>query len=462
VEIGLDIDTSIRYVGDPFVDAGVAVLEHRIGKPHTEFTTADLSTQASWLESEYARKIWSGYLTLHFPNSGWCNPTMAVEKKAAFRNEALRGFSRPAITRACAYCGRPAQALANRSQIPLLTSETSMVAGPGGAPGQPVCACCRYAIQFYPLAALKVGKKGKPLFWWSADTRWLFYLTEEFLNTVAQVSAASGDSLANLSWPNTSLLNGAWRVLNRVLAAEPELRMADVVGCHTTNYGSDADYEEIRLPKDLLEFWADARNFRAYTAIVEANWKTEPQKRITPKKKAAPKKKHLNAAVTEWNRGNTFYEDLGAMLRSGADRKAALELAQKYFMRIVQPVEQGAFALARLFLERMTDMTRERLDAVERIAGKIRDSKRCQDAVDRLFDKGNVIGALVEIQARLLRDGDGPLQTADIYLAFDIVSDDDSTTRDPFFIRDLMLLKILELGGGRVIPKAVESVGQTP
>jgi len=75
--------------------------------------------------------------------------------------------------------------------------------------------------------------------------------------------------------------------------------------------------------------------------------------------------------------------------------------------------------------------------------------------VDRLFEARNVIGALVEIQARLLRDGDPPLGTADIYLAFDIVSDDDATTRDSFFVRDLMLLKILELGAGKIIPTNV-------
>ncbi|HXM44060.1 MAG TPA: hypothetical protein VN924_22685 [Bryobacteraceae bacterium] len=448
MKIGLDLDTSVRYVGDPFVDAGVAVLEHRIGKPHTEFTAEDLSLQASWLESEYARKIWSGYLTLHFPNSGWCNPTMSADKKAAFRNEALRGFSRPTIGRACAYCGRPAQALANRSQIPLLTSEASMVAGPGGTPGQPVCARCRYAIQFYPLATLKVN--GKPLFWWSADTGWLFYLTQEFLGTAAQVLAVSGDSLTNVPWPSTRLLNAAWRVLNRVVEAGQELSVADVVGCHATNYGSDADYQEVRLPRDLLEFWAEARNFRAYSAIVEAHWETGR------KKKAAAKRNDAKIQAPEWTRRNAYYEDLGGMLRSAADPKAALALARRYFVRIGQPVEQGAFALARLFLQRMTEMTRERLDAVERIAGRIKDSRRCQDAVDRLFEARNVIGALVEIQARLLRDCDTPLGTADIYLAFDIVSDDDATTRDSFFVRDLMLLKILELGAGKIIPTNVE------
>jgi len=323
-----------------------------------------------------------------------------------------------------------------------------MVAGPGGAPGQPVCAGCRYAIQFYPLATLKVN--GKPLFWWSADSGWLFYLTQEFLDTAAQVLAVSGDSLTNVSWPSTRLLNAAWRVLNRAVEAGQELRLADVVGCHATNYGSGADYQEVRLPRDLLEFWAEARNFRAYSAIIEAHWETGP------KKKAAAKRNDGKIEVPEWNRRNAFYEDLGDMLRSGADANAAAKLARKYFVRIGQPVEQGAFALARLFLQRMTDMTRERLDAVERIAGRIKDSRRCQDAVDRLFEARNVIGALVEIQARLLRDGDAPLGSADIYLAFDIVSDDDATARDSFFVRDLMLLKILELGAGKIIPTNVE------
>lgn len=170
---------TVRYVGDPFVDAGVAVLEHRLAKDHSQFDHDDLRAQASWLVEEYSKKIWSGYLTVHFPNSGWCNPTMSTANKKHFRVLVLSGFDLPAIGRPCCYCARPARSLADRSKIPLLTGAGNMSSGPGGIPGLPVCCYCLYAVQFYPLATLKV--EGRPLFWWSADARWLFLLSGTFM-----------------------------------------------------------------------------------------------------------------------------------------------------------------------------------------------------------------------------------------------------------------------------------------
>ena len=148
--------TNIQYVGDPFVDAGVAVLEYRLDKACSDFSESDLVVQKEKLKDEYGRRCWRGYLTVHFPNSGWCNATMGEAAKAAFLEEVLGGHGLEPVRprRACAYCGRPAQVLADRSYVPLLTSKTNMVAGPGGAPGLPVCGYWVYAIRspFHKLA----------------------------------------------------------------------------------------------------------------------------------------------------------------------------------------------------------------------------------------------------------------------------------------------------------------------
>src|SRR5579862_6036197 len=111
-----------QFVGDPFVDAGVAVLEHRIEKPCEEFTLPELSKQAHELEKLYLKKAWTGYLTVHFPNSCWCNATMSEEKKSRQRTALLHSFDVPALAgRFCVYCRRPAQHIGDRSVIPLIT-----------------------------------------------------------------------------------------------------------------------------------------------------------------------------------------------------------------------------------------------------------------------------------------------------------------------------------------------------
>jgi CRISPR-associated protein Cst1 len=432
---------TVRYVGDPYVDAGIAVLEHRLEKEHAEFCLTDLSAQAEWLTAEYSRKVWAGYLTVHFPNSGWCNPTMAEENKAAFRQAVLCGFDLPPLDRPCAYCGRSAQELADGSKIPMLTGATSMTSGPGGAPGLPVCGYCLYAIQFYPLATLKV--EGKPLFWWTSDSQWQYLLTGEFMATVSRVMAVSTDSFMNVRWPSTRLLDSAWRVLNRVLESGAGLRLADVIGCHATNYRTEPNYEEIHIPRSLLEFWAEAKRFPAYTGIVESSWETRP--------KAKARRETVASEVPEWQRRNVFYEDLGELIRGSGDQRAAFGFAKKYFGLRGQAANRS-FQLTRLFLERMTEMTKDRLDAIERLAHRIADSERWKDSVERLFRARNVTGALVDIQDRLLRAGEAPLTTADVYQAFDIVSAEDATVRDSWFVRDLMLLRVLELKGESAIP----------
>lgn len=53
------------------------------------------------------------------------------------------------------------------------------------------------------------------------------------------------------------------------------VQVADIVGCHATNYGTDPEYKEIRIPKGLVEFWILARGFPLYDEIVRSNWEAE-------------------------------------------------------------------------------------------------------------------------------------------------------------------------------------------
>jgi len=180
---------TVRYVGDPFVDAGVAVLEHWLEKACEEFTETDLAGAAEKLQQRYSRKMWKGYLTVHLPNSVWCQANVGAVRKEEMLDLVLRGYHREALrpARPCCYCGRAAQVIADRSRVPLVTSEKSMSVGAGGAPGTPVCGYCLYAVQFYPVCTLKV--EGKPLFWTVPERRWTFLLTGGFLKVVEERSS---------------------------------------------------------------------------------------------------------------------------------------------------------------------------------------------------------------------------------------------------------------------------------
>src|SRR5579864_2752056 len=126
----------ITYVGDPFVDTGIAVLEHRIGKACEEFLPEDVLKQGDQLRAIYCQKSWRGILSIHFPNSGWTNPTMGAAKVAEYHHKVLRGFEEGIEpNRFCDYCGRPANAVVDGSTIPLLSNANSMDCGSGGRSG---------------------------------------------------------------------------------------------------------------------------------------------------------------------------------------------------------------------------------------------------------------------------------------------------------------------------------------
>ncbi|MGH9632176.1 MAG: hypothetical protein ACRD7E_28050, partial [Bryobacteraceae bacterium] len=202
------MNSIVRFTGDPFVDAGAAVLEYRLNKPASEINLEDLQRQAAELEEIYRRKAWSGYLSVIFPNSCWCNPTMSGASREKQRRTLLDSFGWPAIPdRTCSYCQRPAQHMADRSTVPMLTGATAMTAGAWGQPGLPVCSACQYAVQFYPLATLKV--QGRPLFWWTPHHRWMFALTEIFAIRVDQLVTASPNGMPNLRLPSSPRLEAA-------------------------------------------------------------------------------------------------------------------------------------------------------------------------------------------------------------------------------------------------------------
>ena len=161
------INETVRYTGHPFVDAGVAVLECYLEKPCEEIQDVDLEKASEWVKSLYSRKDMKGYLTVHFPNSGWCNATIGKDKKEEYIKNVLSSYTQSPLIpqRTCAFCDRPANFLADRQHIPLLTGMTLLVTAPSGILGLPVCGYCLCSVQFYPMGTLKVA--GRPLFWWT-------------------------------------------------------------------------------------------------------------------------------------------------------------------------------------------------------------------------------------------------------------------------------------------------------
>jgi CRISPR-associated protein Cst1 len=232
------------------------------------------------------------------------------------------------------------------------------------------------------------------------------------------------------------LLETAEEVLHTPAAAE--LPLVDLVGCHMTNYGSGPDFQEIRLNRGILEFLRTAKQYSAYREIRDSAWETVSAK---PRKAATTPAKSSPAGY----RRNFFFEDIGNMLRRATVGRSAI--IHRHFTPHAGR-EAGVFELACHFARKVLEMTQEQVNAIKELAGQIAASRQAENYLDRLFQRRgltNYIRTLTEISDRMKRANEAPLATETILQAFDLTNEDDSSPRDEGLVRELILIRLIEV-----------------
>jgi CRISPR-associated protein Cst1 len=463
----------IRYTGNPYVDAGVAVLELRLRKSCAKFTLDDLAVQTKEITEEYSRPLWKSYLMVHLPNCAWTQKDLSSEKNQAYLNKVLQSYKPefPELDRHCSFCGRPAKVFADRRYIPLLTGETVMTSGAGGVPGLPVCGWCVFAVHFYPFATLKV--EGRPLFWWASDSRWTLRLTAIFVHKLESILAMSADEIPKMRWPSTRLLEAARQGMEKIemdgLPSPERPPLSDVIGIHATNYGTDPNFEELRIPRGLLEFWKEAGTYEAYRGMERRAW-DDPSKPTKGGKGKKRKPQDVSNAqekeIPEFSRKNRFFEALGGAFRSDDYREKAKRVATQFFLRRQDTnITPGTLAVAELFLEKVADMERERLDSIRDLADHIADHliigagerKIAWQLVRRKLRLGELFQWLSQIQRKLSGVGK-PLQWEKVLLALNLASDEDRTASDYWLVQELILIRMYErLANSPILAELPES-----
>lgn len=456
----------IHYTGSPYVDAGVAALELRLHKPCDEFTLGDLDAQAGEIRREYTKKIWKSYLMVHLPNCAWTQKDLSSEKNQAYLKKVLESYKPefPDLERKCAFCSRPAKILADRRYIPLLTGETVMTSGVGGLPGLPVCGWCVFAVHFYPFATLKV--EGRPLFWWAPNPAWTRRLSRTFVEKLESVLAIMTEELPKIRWPKTQLLHAARQTMAKLQdeRLSSPLPLSDIIGIHATNYGTDPNFEELRIPCGLLDFWSEAGSFPVYREIEQRAWEAQEFK-SNPKKKSKQGKKNGETSqpeakeqtdvppeISELTRRNYLYEALGEAFRSDDYRERAKQVAVRFFLqKHGKQIVPGTMQITELFLEKVAGMERERLEAIREIADHIADDLILgageRGAVSPLLKRklrfGEFLQLLSRVQAKLSKAGK-PLSWKKVLKALNLENEDDRTTTDHSLVQELLLIRLYE------------------
>ncbi len=448
----------IRYTGNPYVDAGVAVLELRLQKSSTEFTLEDLASQAKEIRREYTKSLWKSYLMVHLPNCAWTQKDLSSEKNQAYLSRVLESYKPefPELDRKCAFCGRPAKIFADRRYVPLLTGETVMSSSSGGVPGLPICGWCVYAVHFYPFATLKV--EGRPLFWWSSDSLWTLRLTQIFVEKLNQVLGMASEELPKLRWPKTQLLQAAREAITKLenKKSSPVPSLSDITGIHATNYGTDPNFEELHIPRGLLEFWQEAGSFPVYQEIENHAWEV-PSVKVKSKKPKKTEEAEGNSLEKaqipfEFIRRNYLYEHLGEAFRSDNFQEKAKLVATQFFLhRDGKRVKPGTLQVTELFLEKVAGMERERLEAIREIADHIADHliigagerRAAGQLIRRKLRLGEFLQFLSYVQ-RKLSEVRKPISWDKVLTALNLQSDDDRTASDYWLVQELMLIRLYE------------------
>lgn len=437
----------MQFTGHYLTDVGVAVMEMFLSKEYQNFSQEDLEKAADWLTRQYQRKDIKGYLTIHFPNSGWCNATISEEKKQEYLIKVLESYkAEPIHDRECVYCRQPAQFLADRQHIPLLTGMTTITTSPGGVPGLPVCGYCLMAIQFYPLATLKC--QGKPLFWWTPEPQLLRELTLEYYRELAMMMAGGSDKLVNLSWPRTRLLEAAQKVLDKYGYDRP---LADCIGIHLTNYGAGPDYHQYRIPKELLEFlveiqFAEQEVREAHKTIIQKAW--EKDKKPSKKSSAVEESQRVS-------KRNDYYEALMETFEDRNWQENVRKIIGRFFVHTkADEYVFNNYQLTAFFLEKVGGMEKERLEIIRGIADQIaldliignNEKKWINELYFREYKPSRFTGYLIKAQKSLAEKGK-VFTMDDVLIMLDIYSEYDTGAKDFWLVRDLFLIRLLEMVG---------------
>jgi len=293
---------------------------------------------------------------------------------------------------------------------------------------------------------------------------------------VEKVLAASSDRFPNLRWQSTQLLRAARNAVDDLdnppdwLVQQERPPLCDIVGIHATNYGSDPDYDELRIPRNLLEFWSEARSsFGAlYQQVEDEAWESERRPSRSNKQQSGD-----SFPVPELARRNRLYEALGDAFRSPDYKDKAKKVAVQFFLRRRgKQVAPNTTALAQFFLEKVANMDKERLEAIRDIADLVVESRDAKWMIDKLMRSGrslyDYMPVMRAVQQRLSAEQKS-IPWEKFLLALNLATEDDATARDSWLVSELVLVRVFErLAQTRAellteisVPEEVQTTSQT-
>jgi CRISPR-associated protein Cst1 len=442
----------LHYTGHPFVDVGLATIAGfgTRSKPLDAITIDHLTEVAQYLKRIYCTyKPVQNYISVIFTNSPLAQFAMKQADKEAYANEVLFAFQNdhPAIEgeEHCVFFPQLAAVMrATRQHIPLLNGVEVSNFSAIGTRGVPVSGLALLAIHAMPLGCYKCGHllafhQLQRMDDQSDINRVLARMalgeTQKYIAMMSPDSAEGGmPSYGN--HVRTRYVEQLLRAKNE--AGDRSASIDNITGYYFTNYGPSPRLEIVRLDNAVLRFINLAQQdfVTAWGRVTRAGWER-------PKGEENTSPDHGNTVT--WR--NRAYETLFRLPHE----------AHKFIWMLGSGGEWGLIAL---FLEKVMNMERERIETYrelgDRLARYVIDYENgspgfyYQFRREQHYDKlrRRLFSAAERVWKRTQQEGGQPLFTYDEFIAaFEHPAD---TYHQWRLARDLVAIRMLEMLHGKI------------
>lgn len=467
----------LRLTNDPFVDIGKLVIEawaEAEGIALADLTDEDLERFIKELTDIYMQPAMGGFLSyVVFANARFANPAQINNPDYdEARREALMGLLKlykhqsgdplpekeePAYdNEQCIYCAEPAVIRASRMIIPMIGSEDAINFVPAGVPRLPICGHCLLALLAMPLGGL--NSEGKMWLVYSHDPELTLLFVRDYFQRNRQTFLLSDlEKVPNYKFAKTFLLEA----LNE--ASREMTRTASLTAYRFVSGGQSPSVEVYPLPSNIVEFIRIANSARyrnAWQTVVNSAWHTDEDvqtKSVSGKEQITHQKR------------NYFYEDLFDLPRYAhrfmkryllrAPRKGSRRGNKRFDPRFDYSLsrEKAAISwdLTALFLEKVMNMDRERIDAIRTLADNLADYILDTAGGDRLFKRlfydsrrpSDFRLELLKEANRAAQDVERrkPLAPYDLFISVFFEDDEGGFLKHDWYLAmDLLLIRIVE------------------
>lgn len=423
------------------------------------FTTNGGFTQPSWNNEKFQNKR-KAYATLVLRGHQQRDlaPILAIlddkGNAGGFHDLVLRGVEGAPP---CAFTGAPAYLRVSRDMLPMINGRGVMNFSPMGDSGLPVSDVILLAIHAMPLGC--VITQGALLAVESDDPALMFNFVKEnleknllFINMARDMGY---EKFPNLSSYKTRLIQV---LVDSFLEGESRRethRAPSLNAYHFSNYGANARVTIYALPSSTVDFVRTASHNQyaeSWRRIVQRGW-TEDKPEADEEKQKAPK----------FTQRNLFYEDLFDLPENARD------FLGTYFLRrplhkfkrdprgeynTFRDADLISWELTALFLKRMMNMEKKRIDQIYDLGTRLADYIQQQDKRKVLQSLYRANGGYREFRVILLRaiqdyarlapGGSEPLVSFEGFVK--IFEEGDGFERLDFNLaRDLLLIRIFEV-----------------